>query len=244
MTAALRRQSGGRRAASAGTLGDRAYSALKRLILTGELRPGERLAEAELAQRLAVSRTPLREALSKLGHEKLVVARPHLGYVVVDLDSKAICDLLDIREVLDVHAARLAVVSATERDLLLLRRCLDELEDVLAKRDTDEPDLATEIALGIRIHSIIAEATGNQYLIDTLAQIYERQQLAVWLDVLWVDQWQISIAEHREIVEAVCARDADRSAEAARVHVRRSLQNILRVAVARESMRRGKHRER
>jgi DNA-binding GntR family transcriptional regulator len=225
------------REAGPGTLGEHAYEALKTLILRGELRPGERLAEAEVARRLGVSRTPLREALSRLAQEKLVIGRPHLGYVVIDLDAQAIRDLVDIREVLDVHAARIAVVTAKEDDLKRLRACLDDLERVLRKRETEQPDFAGEIRYGIGIHVIIAEATGNQFLIDTLRHIYERLQIAVWLEVLWVDPWEVSIDEHREIVDAICQRDADRSAEAARVHVRRSLQNMLRVAKVRESIR-------
>jgi DNA-binding GntR family transcriptional regulator len=224
---------------TAATVRERTYEALKTLILTGELRPGERLAEVDLATRLGVSRTPLREALSRLAQEKLVVGRPHLGYVVIELDSKAIRDLLELREVLDVHAARIVAVAAAENVRQRLRACLAELETVLQQRAFDMPDIANEIALGIRLHVIIAEATGNEVLLDTLKQIYERLQLAVWLEVLWIDRWQDSLAEHNNIVEAICSSDPDRSAEAARAHVRRSLMNMLRVAKTRELVRGG-----
>lgn len=216
------------------TLGEQTYEDLKALILMGELRPGERLAEAEMAQRLGVSRTPLRHALSRLAQEKLVTKRTQGGYVVVSLDSTAIRDLVGLREALDVHAARVAAEVATEADLARLRDCLAKLESVENNSGHKEEEVATEIDLGLRIHIIIAESTGNQALLDAVKQVYERLQLAIWLEVSWVDHWKDRLSEHRQIVEAICNRDPERSGEAARSHVQRSLQNMLRVLKMRE----------
>ncbi|MFG1400031.1 GntR family transcriptional regulator [Roseixanthobacter pseudopolyaromaticivorans] len=212
------------------TLGEQTYEDLKAMILMGELRPGERLAEAEMAQRLGVSRTPLRHALSRLAQEKLVTKRTQGGYVVISLDSAAIRDLVGLREALDVHAARVAAEVASEEDLARLRECLAKLESVANK----EEEIATEIDLGLRIHVIIAESTGNQALLDAVKQVYERLQLAIWLEVSWMDHWIDRFSEHRQIVEAICSRDPERSGEAARFHVQRSLQNMLRVLQMRE----------
>lgn len=218
------------------SLREQIYSSLKAMILTGELRPGSRLSERDLASRLSVSRTPLREALSRLAQEKLAKGRPNRGYVVAELDYKAIKDLIEVRVLLDAYAASMMAESGSEEDFEKLRACLAELETVLRLRETNDPDFASEITLGVRIHEIIAESTGNQVLVDTFRQICSRLQMAMYLEVLWVDPWEISLKEHRDIVEAICNRDPVRSAEVAREHVRRSFQNMMRVTQTRHKI--------
>ncbi|GGF82457.1 GntR family transcriptional regulator [Azorhizobium oxalatiphilum] len=218
--------------AASPTLGEQTYEELKALILTGELRPGERLAEADMAQRLGVSRTPLRQALSRLDQEKLVTKRATGGYLVVRLDATAIADLVGLREALDTHAARLAAQVASDADLDRLRACIAELESVAGHVDAQE--VAAEYDLGLRIHLVIAEATGNAALLDAVKQVYDRLQLAIWLEVSWADHLIDRLSEHRQIVDAICRRDPDAAAEAARAHVQRSLQNMLQVLKLRE----------
>jgi DNA-binding GntR family transcriptional regulator len=223
------RQSG---SPDAGTLRAKAYTDLKTLILRGKLKPGERLAETDLARRLGVSRTPLREALTRLEQDGLIIGKPHLGYVVIDLDAKALLDLLNIREVLDMHAATEAVRHASERDLARLRAVMARIERLNDRDSRSVKDIAEELELGLRIHEVIAEATGNRYLVESLTRIYERLQLALWLEILWVDKWDNTLEEHRAIVDAVCRRDGAAAAAAARAHVQTSRDNILRLAEA------------
>lgn len=218
------------------TLGEQAYRRLKELILTGSLRPEERLAEAQMAERLGVSRTPLRQALSRLAQEKLIARRSRSGYVVADLDAPTVRDLVGLREALDVYAARVAALVATEADIARMRTCLGHLEEVVRCPNPKEQQIAVELDMGLRIHVIIAESTGNIALLDTVKQVYQRLQLAIWMEVLWVDQGARRLAEHREIVAAICAHDPERSAQAARSHVQRTLQNMLRVLETRERM--------
>lgn len=226
-------RSSGRRHTGSGTLREQAYAALKSLILRGELKPRERLAEADLSRRLGVSRTPLREALTWLERDGLVVGKPHLGYVVIDLDADAILDILDVREVLDAHAAAEAVRRASDRDLARLRSVMARIERLNGREQRKVKDIAEELELGLKIHEVIAEATGNRYLVETLARTYERLQLAIWLEILWIDAWDLTVEEHRSIVDAVCRRDEAAAVEAARTHVRRSRENILRIVEAR-----------
>ena len=223
------RQSG---SPDAGTLRLKAYTDLKALILRGRLKPGERLAETDLARRLGVSRTPLREALTRLEQDGLVIGKPHLGYVVIDLDAKALLDLLNIREVLDMHAAVEAVRHSSEHDLGRLRAVMARIERLNERDSRSVKDIAEELELGLRIHEVIAEATGNRYLVESLTRIYERLQLALWLEILWVDKWDNTLEEHRAIVDAVCRRDEAAAAAAARAHVKTSRDNILRLAEA------------
>ena len=85
-----------------------AYDSLRTMILGGEVRPGERLGERELARRIRVSRTPLREALGRLERDGLAINKPGMGYFALEFDAKVIDELYEFRELLEVHAARAA----------------------------------------------------------------------------------------------------------------------------------------
>lgn len=205
------------------------YDRLKTMILKGEVRPAERLSEARLAERLGVSRTPLREALMKLEEEGLVTGQRNVGYSVADLDLKTVSDLLLVRQALDACAAELACAVATERDMQRVRDIMLEMEDLGALSDPDPAQAARELELGLKIHLIIAESTGNETLIRITEQIYQKLQAALFLEVLWIDFGDLGLREHREIADAVLSRDATRAAAAARAHVQSSLANMNKV---------------
>jgi DNA-binding transcriptional regulator YhcF (GntR family) len=103
-------------------LKERTYVAVKRMILAGTLRPGEKLAERDLSRWLKVSHTPLREALSRLVQEGLVENRPRRGHYVRAIDAKSVADLYDLRAVLEKHAVRLAARRFTDADMAALDR--------------------------------------------------------------------------------------------------------------------------
>jgi DNA-binding GntR family transcriptional regulator len=205
------------------------YDRLKDMILTGKLRPSERLSESRLAERIGVSRTPLREALMKLEEEGLVIGQRNIGYTVVDLNVEAVCDLLVVREALDACAAELACKTATEDDLERIRDLIAQMVEIHKPKKTRPADVARDLELGIKIHKVIAEATRNVALIKMTEQVYQQLQLALWLEVLWVDLEDTGLDEHRAIADAICARDSVAAAKAARRHVRSSLQNMTKV---------------
>ena len=205
------------------------YADLKAMILSGRLRPMERLSESRLAELLGVSRTPLREALMKLEEEGLVIGKRNLGYTVVDLDIGAVCDLLVVRGALDACAAELACVTATEEDLKRIRDIVVEMSDVHQTRKSKPAALARDLELGLRIHEIIAEATRNEALIKLTGQVYQQLRLALWLEILWVDLEDTGLSEHQAIADAIMARDGTAAAQAARAHVRSSLRNMTKV---------------
>lgn len=208
---------------------ERTYLQLKELILSGRVRPAERLAESALAKRFGVSRTPLREALMKLEREGLVVGERNVGYSVADLDVRAVCDLLRVREALDVCAAELACERATEEDLARIGSIVDQMA---ALRDTAESvpsDQARNLELGVYIHKVIAKATRNEALMRASEQIYQQLQLALWLEVLWIDLAGSDLAEHRAIADALIARDPAAAGAAAREHVQSSLRNMMKL---------------
>lgn len=205
------------------------YQALKQLILNGELRPSQRLSEVAIAERLGVSRTPLREALMKLEEEGLVVGRRNVGYTVASLDLNKVRDLLRVREALDCCAAALACDSATEEDFNRIREIIGELRELATIKAKSAQQMARELELGISIHRVIAESTRNEALIRMCEQVYQQLQMALWLEVLWVDLADSAIAEHIAIANAIISRDAEAAKHATSEHVRTSLENMNKV---------------
>ena len=214
------------------------YTDLKNLILSGSLRPAERLAESRLSEQLGVSRTPLREALMKLEKEGLVIGQRNVGYRVADVDIDTICDLLLVREAIDAKAAELACTKANDSDLEKIRVIVTELETLKQANSSDPRNAARELELGLQIHKVIAQITNNAALIRIADQMYEQLQLALSLEVLWIDLGDLGLKEHQTIANAIYARDAKAASEAASAHVRSSLHNMTRI---REIL---KHRQR
>jgi len=224
--------------AGGGALRRHAYEALKGMILSSVLHPGERLSEARLSQLLGISRTPLREALMLLEAEGLVIGRQNSGYSVVHFDPQAICDLLVAREGLDAYAAEVACRSATDDDLERLEAVMAEIEEADRRKASAPPDTARQLELGLKVHEVIASATRNPALQEMTRRLYEQLRAALWLEVLWLDSWADSVEQHRAIVEAVVARDVPRAVWAAREHVRDSLRNMARIEGLYEDRRR------
>jgi DNA-binding GntR family transcriptional regulator len=215
--------------AGGGALRRHAYEALKGMILSAAFHPGERLSEVRLSQLIGVSRTPLREALMLLESEGLVIGRQNSGYCVVHFEPEAIRDLLVAREGLDAYAAEVACRTATEGDLERLQAVMAEIDENDQRQDGAAPDAARELELGLKVHEVIVAATRNRALQEMTRRLYEQLRVALWLEVLWIDSWDDSVEQHREIVEAVVARDIPRAVEAAREHIRDSLRNMTRI---------------
>ncbi|WP_086082133.1 GntR family transcriptional regulator [Rhizobium etli] len=212
-----------------GSLRESTYLQLKDLILTGQLRPSERLSEVTLAKRFGVSRTPLREALMKLEEEGLIVGQRNFGYTVTDLDVTKFCNLLVVREALDVCAAQLACEVASEEDLDRLRDVIAQMVELKDTTNKTPSDAARNLDLGLYIHRVIVESTRNEALVRVMDQVYQQLRLALWLEVLWVDLEHTDLDEHRAIADAICARDRDAAAAAARAHVQSSLKNMSKL---------------
>lgn len=202
------------------------------MILSGELRPGEHLSERELARRIQVSRTPLREALGLLERDGLAVSRPGQGYYAPEFDPNVVKDLYEFRELLEVHAVRSAVRRIGEAGIRELREIMRQLAVYERDPKPGVQALHEEVSLGLRIHEVIARESGNSLIHETLLQIYNRLRLLTWIDVLWYDKRPLTQKEHRELVEAVTARDEKRAARIAGRHVKRSREDSLWVITA------------
>ena len=211
-----------------------AYDSLRTMILAGEVRPGERLGERELARRIRVSRTPLREALGRLERDGLAINKPGMGYFALEFDAKVIDELYEFRELLEVHAARAAARLIGETGIRELKDIIRQLAVYERTRKPSVDDLREEVQLGLRIHEVIARESGNTFICETLLQIYVRLRLLTWIDVLWFDKWPLKRKEHQELVEAVTAHDEKRAARIAGRHVKRSWEDSLWVITAQQ----------
>ncbi len=201
-------------------LADRAYRQLSRAILRNQLAAGTPLSVPELAQRLNISRSPVREAVQRLIYDGLAANVPHRGAIVSEIKPDDFRGLLEVREVLEGLAARLATVRATDDDLRSLREVLDEHARV------STGDEAANVELDTRFHSIIREMAGNDELSTILGRIQGRAHLSRF--TLWRAKRNTSdaLAEHRAIFAAMAARDADGAEQAARQHISNLLARV------------------
>jgi DNA-binding GntR family transcriptional regulator len=211
------------------TLRETVYGSLKAMIVTGQLPAGVRVTENEIATKLNVSRTPVREAFNRLERDGLVQGRPRQGYIVRDFDIAMFSDAFQMREILDGLAAELATEKATDADRARLRGILEECERLadLPERGTREKFL--ELQAGIELHRVIAEISGNAMLAETINGILDKCQHYIWTELLWLDEWAITRREHAEIVDAICTGDVTLAGERARRHVRGSRDATLRL---------------
>jgi DNA-binding GntR family transcriptional regulator len=214
------------------TLSQLAYDRLKAMLISGELRPGERLGERELARRIEVSRTPLREALSRLERDGLAIVKPGRGYFALEFDAKTIEEMYELRELLEIHASRLAARKIGSDGLAALEDIMGRLAVFESEQNLSLGQLREEAHLGLRIHEVIAQECGNDLISATLHHLYDRLRLLTWIDVLWFDKWAVTRREHLDLVEAVMSRDEDRAAELARQHVCRCRDDVLWVIKA------------
>ena len=195
-------------------LRDVVFNTLRQAILTGELKPGERLMEIHLANRLGVSRTPIREAIRKLELEGLVTMVPRRGAEVAQITEKSMSDVLEVRRALDVLSVELACDRITPQELLELKKACQNFEHAVhtsdAKRIT-EADVA--------LHDIIVKAMGNvrlEQLVNNLSEQMYRYRFEYIKDA---SQRERLIEEHKNIYESIVCKDKERAAQAARVHI-------------------------
>jgi DNA-binding GntR family transcriptional regulator len=201
------------RLAEAGSLADRAYVAIRELIVTLQLPPGSAIREPELVARLGIGRTPVREALRRLALERLVEVYPRRGMFVTTVDVRDLARLCEVRAVLEPEAARLAAERATRRDLEEFAALIEELH---VPRRRDDPAL---MELDERIHRTIYRTTHNQLLEETLDWYYTHA-LRIWMLALHrTEALRGAVLEHAELLEAIARGNGARAATLMREHV-------------------------
>lgn len=195
-------------------LRDVVFNTLRQAILTGELKPGERLMEIHLANRLGVSRTPIREAIRKLELEGLVTMIPRRGAEVAKITEKSMKDVLEVRRTLDALSAELACERITPEDEKALEKACRDFEEAVKTKDTKVIAKAD-----VAVHDIIAAATGNQRLIQLINNLAEQMYRYRFEYIKDATQHERIIKEHRIIYESILKKDKEAAAEMARTHI-------------------------
>jgi DNA-binding GntR family transcriptional regulator len=192
---------------------EEAYLRIRDRIVSLDLAPGSVVNEARLQQELAIGRTPIREALQRLAHEKLVHSVPHRGTFVTDVKITDLARITEVRMVLEGHAARLAAERCTAADRITLNDLVAALK---ARRTMDQREL---MRMDQQIHRQIYQSARNSFLESTLER-YFNLSLRLWFLVLDHEvRLRAAVEEHVELLEAVMAGDGDRAEAIMRRHV-------------------------
>lgn len=187
--------------------------AIREQIVSGLHQPGARLVEDRLAEQLGVSRSPVREALRVLEAEGLVETIPRKGVVVATLSADEVADIFEVRVALEELAARLAARRGGDDAIAAVERTLAAAEVALEHRQPAE--LAR---LNTTFHEAILDLAGNRYLRDVMIPLRGRTQW-IFSKTASGERAAVSLAEHRELLEAVGARDEARAGKLAVEHV-------------------------
>jgi DNA-binding GntR family transcriptional regulator len=203
------------------------YDAVKQAILSGALAPGATLREEELARRYEVSRTPVREALSRLESEALAARYQGSGLVVSELGPDDIIDLYVLREALEGLAARLAAGRRSEIDLARL-----EVLQGLSQRAVQDSDLSRVSELNAEFHFLIWRIAGNRPLSRAINGVHQSVQRFHDNTLAYPGRLEQSVQEHANLLEAIRNRDHLAAEQIAVEHVR-AVRNI-RIALSLE----------
>ena len=206
---------------------DRAYRILRQDILELSLKPGEVLAEVESATRLGVSRTPLREAITRLLADGLLVPEGARGVAVATISPADVTALTELREGLDAQAARLAALRGEPKVFALLAHEFAALAKTLPGAEGPGADRAATYELAARLDTAIDEAAGSPALTASLAQIRLRLARVRRLAQDRPARLAEAADEHRQIAESIAWRDPEMAAHAVRFHLRRNLRYAL-----------------
>lgn len=200
--------------------GAEAYELLLAGIEDGDLAPGTRLREAELAHRLGLSRTPIREALKRLELQALVAHEPHHGAVVASLDYGQTAELYLMREMLEGTAARLAAQHATTVEIGVL-------EDMVARDRGVVDDPRTLARTNRQFHRQLRDAARNRFLTQALETLRLSLALLAGTTLVVPGRGRVSVDEHAVIVASVARRDPAGAEDAARAHIRQAFRTRI-----------------
>lgn len=211
---------------SDGPQGQGAYRRLLQDIRAGSLPPGTRLRETELAERLGISRTPVREAIRQLEADGLVIHLPRQGATVRSLDYAEVIELYEMRAVLEGTAARLAARAASEVELSELAALNAELASAPAGAPAQE--------LNRQFHRTLLDAARNRFLVKSVSAL-QKTLLILGPSTLTDPARAVdAVAEHAAVLQALQARDGSAAETAMRAHVEAALSVRIRGMRGRE----------
>lgn len=198
------------------------YEELRRAIVEGRIRPNERLIEAELAERMSVSRTPIRESIQRLAADGLLVQSRRRGWVVREHSAQEIQEIYEVRAALEGYAARLAAERATD----------DMLSNITAIhsdyiRELEHSTREHMVRHNDEFHDAIIAAAGNTRLAENIKRSRENYVIHRISGFMNDEDVRSSLAGHQELIDALLARDPDKAELVARTNVLNGLAKTL-----------------
>ncbi len=210
---------------------EKAYTALKKAILQGQFQEGVFLSEADIMKRYGVGRTPYREACNRLHHEGLLEVVPRRGYLIPEVSFHSVCDLFEMRLILEGVIAELAAVRATDLDI----REIEELANKPLPSGASEKQFIELIYSNANFHLRLAKTTGNRELVEALRRNLERTERLMYIEL------RLSRFRNREfrllhsrIVDALRTRDPKAVQEAVLNDIREAQNATLTFGVRRQ----------
>lgn len=196
---------------------DRVYARLRQGILDGTYAQGARLGEVDLADTLGVSRTPVREALRRLGSEGLLSTLPNKGARVRTWTSSELSDISDLRALLEGHAAGRAATRVGPDELRYMDSLVSQMEAATANPGAADIDLVTE--LNGAFHGAIVTASGNALLPEMMSSLIHVPVVSRTYRLYSPARMRQSMRQHREVLDALTAGDAAWAESIMRVHI-------------------------
>lgn len=208
---------------------DMIYESIRKAIFEGELKAGDRLVEKELAEKLRVSRTPIREALRKLEMEGLIKHVPRKGVVVKGFTPDDIIEIYSIRQVLEALAITYTVKNITERELEQLKELIEKMEILTEEDNTDDLFKTSQ-----EFNDILIKSCRMPRLIKLISTYQEYLERFRVVTMGRKERKLAALMDHREILQAVINRDAPRAEQLVKKHLQGALEAYLKTFNIRE----------
>ena len=214
-------------------LSARVYNQIKQLILCNEIMPGQKLHHQELSERLGVSRTPVREALTRLVQEGYVSFLPNRGFTCKEIRIQEAEELYDLREALEAFAVEKAIAKLTQASLDQLRKKMSSYGRDVQKRFTRE-----RLVYDQDVHLQIVRLAGNETLINTLSHVFERIVLKRRTDGLYDPARGLTAhEEHMRLLDAMEQRNVSAAVAIIREHIQAGKKNVMADLEQRQAIR-------
>ena len=219
-------------------LRDVVFNTLRQAILRGEMEPGERLMEIQLAQKLGVSRTPIREAIRKLELEGLVIMIPRKGAEVAHITEKDMKDVLEVRSTLEELVVELAIKNVTDEKIEELKCANKVFESAIVSKDA-----VNIVEADVKFHDILYSMTNNARLIQIINNLRE-QMYRYRVEYLKEEQTRnLLVSEHEELVKAIREGDVQKAQDISFHHLENQRMAIIRTIRAENAARESEKKE-
>ncbi len=202
---------------------DMAYDIIRQAICDGDLRPGDRLVESEMAEKMSISRTPVREALRKLEIEGLVKYVPHKGVLVKGFSRDDIVEIYSIRQTLEALAVKHTINNITLMEIEELRQLLAEMRQLTEKDDTEALCKVTK-----RFNEIMVKSSKMPRVIGLISTYQDYLERFRVVTMRRKERKVVALREHEQILQAIVDRDAVRAEKLVRGHLEGALEAYLK----------------